>query len=283
MKRITLVTLLAMLTGSVQAADVASDVQTGSGGIDNRNGGYFEFGVGSNFFLNRERATLNTVPFMAGAYRRGGFFLEAVSPGIRLNDGAVGGITAGYTIWRNNRWSADLLGVSSRWRLSRQSLNIDDSDPGSREQDRNLLQRDSFYNGAGIRLTGSFGNTLFQYRLVNDTLGNGETSSARIAYSRQVRNWNFHGVLGLQWVSRETSQYWYGVTDEEVTPRFEPYDINGPTISYSAEVGGTFPVRESVVFRTTMRYAEFDSAIADSPLQESEFSLTWNTSLSYVF
>lgn len=284
-KRVYIATIAALIgTSSADAADIASDVSAGSGGFDNSNGGYFEFGVGVNLFFNRERGIVNTSPMLAGAYRYRGFFLEAISPGISINDGTVGGVTLGLNIWRNERWAVDLLGANSRFRLSRKTFWEDDSDTAPLEKDRELMERDSFYNGAGARVTGYFGNTIFQYRLVSDTFGgNGVTSSARIGHSRQLRNWNIHGVFRADHVSQNTGQYWYGVSEEEATTRFQEYKVRSSTISYSAEFGATYPVRENVVFRSTGRYTQFADAIAKSPLQEGESTFRWNTSLSYVF
>lgn len=285
MRRVYKATIGAILCiGSAHAADIASDVRAGSGGFDNSNGGYFEFGVGLNSFnCGGGCLGIRTEPIVAGAYRYRGFFFEALSPGISLNSGSVGGVTLGVNIWRNNRWALDLLGASSRWRLSRRTLSVDDADSVNSELERDLLQRNVFYNGAGVRLTGYFGNTIFQYRLVNDILGNGVTSSARIGHSRQLKNWNFHGVLRADHVSQETGQYWYGVSADEASTRFSEYEVRSSTITYSAELGATYPVRENVVFRSTARYMPLADAIVDSPLQEDGFDFRWNTSLSYVF
>lgn len=284
MNRFYLATITALIFFSTaHGADVSSDIQARSGGFDNSNGGYLEIGVGLNLIANREGAIITTVPFLAGAYRYRGFFLEALSPGINLTDKVVGGITLGFNVWRNEQWALDLLGASSRWRSGRTS-SIDDANSQDPELDRKLLNRESFYNGAGFRLTGYYGNTIFQYRLIDDTHGgNGLTSSARIGHSRQVKNWNLHGFIGADYLSRETGQYWYGVTEQEATTSFASYDIGSSTFTYSAEIGATFPLRENLVFRSAARYTQFADAIAKSPVQEDEFVLRWNTSVSYVF
>ena len=286
MKRVYLATIAALLfISSAHAADFASDVRAVSGGFDNSDGGYFEFGVGLNTSnCGRTCLSLRTEPIVAGAYRYRGFFFEAISPGISLNGGTVGGVTLGVNIWRNDRWALDLLGASTQWRLSRRTLSADDSDSVNPALEKAVLQREANYNGAGVRLTGYFGSTIFQYRLVNATLsGNGVTSSARIGRSRQMKNWNFHGVIRADHVSQKTGQYWYGVSKDEASTRFPQYDVRSSTITYSAEIGATYPVRENVVFRSTARYMPFVDTITNSPLQETEFDFKWNTSLSYVF
>jgi len=286
MKRFFLAAVAALLfSSSAHAADIASDVRAGSGSLDNSDGGYFELGVNLSLNAHREGARMNSGILLAGAYRYRGLFFEALNPGVSLPSGQIAGITLGFNLWRNNRWAVDLLGASTTQRGTvGKTLEVENFDSTDVERENDVIERSNFYNGAGVRLTGYFGNTLFQYRLVNDIHGgNGVTSSARIAYSRLVRNWNFHSVISANYVSQETGQYWYGISDEEASTRFEQYDVDSSTIAYSAEFGVTYPLRESVVFRSTARYTQFADEVAKSPLQESEFGLHWRTSLSYVF
>lgn len=98
----TVITAL-ILFNTAHGADVSSDIQARSGGVDNSNWGYLEIGVGLNLVADRQGGIIRTVPFLAGAYRYRGFFLEAFSPGINLNDKIVGGITLGFNIWRNDQ------------------------------------------------------------------------------------------------------------------------------------------------------------------------------------
>lgn len=287
MKQIYFV-LVAILVGSSNghAADIATDVRAGSGGYNNNDGGYFEFGVGLNLSASADGARIKTDVLLAGAYRYRGFFLEAISPGVSSNGGAVavGGLTLGVNLWRNDQWAVDLLGASTTWRPTSRIGEVDYSDSDNPESDREVFKRDSFYSGAGARLTGYFGDTIFQFRLVDDFYdGSGITSSARIGYSRQVRNWNYHGVASVNHASQKTSQYWYGVSADEASNFLPLYDVPTSTISYSAEIGATYPVRENLVFRSTARYTQLDDKVTKSPLQDGDFRLRWNTSLSYVF
>ena len=271
-------------SASSQAADIERDVRTGPGGVDYSDGGYFEFGVDLNFRFFRERAFAGPGVVLAGAYRYRGLFFEALSPSAELPAGPIGGVSLGYTLWRNDQWAVDFLGVNatSRMATGRDHDDIDNSPDPVRE--KAILERRTFYNGAGVRLTGYFGNTIFQYRLVTDTHGGkGITSSARLGYSRQLRNWNYHGVVSANYTSQETGQYWYGISEEESSTRLEAYDVNASTMNYSAEIGATYPVRKNVVFRSTMRYNELDDAIVRSPIQDSDFIVRWSNSISYVF
>lgn len=285
MKGTYLVSAIALLfIGNAHAADIASEVRSGTNGPNNADGGYLEFGVDLKLRANNEGAIIKAGPLLAGAYRYRGFFFEALTPGAQLPGGPIGGVTLGYNLWHNDQWAVDLLGASSTWGLSLDRIVKDVPDSQNTARDRAVWQRNSFYNGAGLRVTGYFGDTIFQYRLVSDTHGGkGITSSARLGYSQQVKNWNFHGVLSANYTSQKTGQYWFGVSDEEATTRFPQYDVDTSTISYSAEIGATYPVRENVVFRSTARYTELADAITRSPIVEGEASVRWDTSLSYVF
>ncbi len=274
---------IGLYVANVHAADIKRGVRTGSGGVDNSDGGYFEFGVDLNLRVFRERAFFGAGVVLAGDYRYRGLFFEALSPSAELPAGPFGGISIGYTLWNNDQWAVDVLGVNATSRLATGGRNDIENSPDPLRENA-ILGRRSFYNGAGVRFTGYFGNIIFQYRLVTDTHGgNGITSSARLGYSRQVRNWNYHGVISANYTSQETGQYWYGISEEEASMRLEAYDVNSSTVNYSAEIGAAYPVRENVVFRSTMHYTEFEDAIARSPIQDSDFIYSWSNSLSYVF
>jgi len=278
--------MVLLFATSADAADIASDVSAGSGAPNNSNGGYFEFGVDMNLLATSEGGMLNAGVLLAGAYRYRGFFFEAVSPGVSLNDesGGISGISAGFNLWRNNQWTLDLLAASSTWRLSTGKIKTSPNDSSESELEKAVLDRDTFYNGAGIRLTGYYDDTIFQFRLVDDTHGGkGIIGSARIGYSRQFKNWNLHSFVGATYISEETGQYWYGVSDDEASERFPEYQVGSSAFVYTGEIGATYPLRENVIFRSTARYTRSDSEIANSPLQEGDFGIRWNNSLSYVF
>lgn len=285
MIRFYLVLAVLLTTWShVHAADIASDVRTGSGGYDNSNGGYFELGVGQYLFANSDAAHSYSNILLAGAYRYQGFFFEAIRPGISLDGSHANGLSLGVNLWGNDRWVVDFLGVSTTQKLSTRVSKIDFSESEDPERDREVNSRDSIYLGSGIRLTGYLGNTLLQFRLSDDIYkGRGITGAARIGYSQQVKNWNFHGILSAEYTSRETGQYWYGVSADEASTLFPQYDIHSSTTSYLIEIGATYPVLENVVFRSAASYSLLDDEVAKSPLQEGDHRVQWNTSLSYVF
>lgn len=285
MKRNTiLLVAVLLLSSSLHAADIVSDVRAGSGGYDNSNGGYFELGVGQNFIANSNGARSFSNILLAGAYRYRGFFGEAIHPGLSLDGSHATGLTLGVNLWGNDQWVVDFLAVSTSDRLTSRVNNVDFSESEDSERDREVNSRDTIYTGTGVRITGYFGDTLLQFRLSDDIYnGRGVTGSARLGYSRQVKNWSFHGVLSADYTSRETGQYWYGVSAEEASTLFPQYDVRSSTTSYAVAIGATYPVRENVVFRSAASYSLLDDEVARSPFQQGNYRIRWDTSLSYVF
>lgn len=289
-KKVQLVALTAvlLLTGNLQAADLATDGGAESGAIDNSDGGYFEFGVGLSMTANTDRLDIKPRALLAGAYRYRGIFLEAFTPSISANGSRleVSGITLGANLWHNERWSLDFLGASTQSRFRGSRDDPEDLNSADAMRESAVLDRDTFYSGAGFRLTGYFGNTIFRYRLVNDTHGgNGLFSSATVGYSRQLRNWNIHTLISANYLSQELGQHWYGVSAEEASLRFPEFDMNTSSFTYDIEIGATYPLRENVVFRSVLRHTQLSDAIKESPFENNgnRMDIGWNATLSYVF
>jgi len=259
----------------VFAADIATDIREESTGPDTSDGGFFEFGVSLNQFTDGEGLTAGFAPVLGFAYRKRGFFAE-----FHIN--ATDAENLGYNLWNNNRWSIDLLGISGSVSRRGRSLEIGDNSSDVRG-DKAILNRPTLYLGTGIRLTGYFGNAVFQFRLLDDLINhNGVTSSARIGYNRQLKNWNVHGILIASYASKEANDFWYGVDDNKATERFTPYEPDS-SFEFSTELGASYPINEHVVFRSILQFKPFSKEITNSPLIDSNFAVRSMTSLNYVF
>jgi len=257
------------------AADIAEDVRKGSSSPSDSNGGYFELGIGASLYQSDEDlANPITAGFRAaGAYRYKRVFLEASA-------GSFDGISLGYNIANAEGWSLDILAASAKAIRRFKDREVENLTP----RDNSVLNRTTFYNGAGFRFTQYFDNVVVQYRLVSDTYKqSGVTSSVRLGYSRQLRNWNLHSIISADYISSKTSNYWYAVSNEESSAKFQPYTVNTFSMEYAGEIGVTYPLRENVVFRSTGRLTLFDSLQAKSPLVNSDYGFLLNTSISYVF
>ncbi|MGK0440569.1 MAG: outer membrane scaffolding protein for murein synthesis (MipA/OmpV family) [Pseudohongiellaceae bacterium] len=273
--------IVSLCINNVFAADIATDIRKAAEAPDISNGGYFEIGLGFDY-TNDSRLSVaddedgyGEAFDIGGSYRYNGLFVE-------LSQGTLDGLSLGYHLWANDKWIVDLLGSSINGTLT----SGDDEDlSGLSEAQRNdaLIDRDTFYNGAGVRATGYFGDTIFQYRLVTDIHDdNGIVSTLRLGRSGQLRNWNFHGVVSADYASAKTSHYWYGVSQSDATARFQEYNA-GSTMSYTAEIGLTYPMSEHFVFRSTARHTRFSNEVQDSPLTDGNNSTYIATSINYVF
>jgi outer membrane scaffolding protein for murein synthesis (MipA/OmpV family) len=144
----------------------------------------------------------------------------------------------------------------------------------------------------GGRLTGYFDNNIIQFAINQDATGdhNGTTLSALIGRSWQIRNWNFHGIIGAEYASAKINDYYVGVTEARSASHLlngfevEVYDADA-SVSLSTEIGVTYPISEDWVFRATARAATIADEITDSPYYRNKESVatSFRTSLSYVF
>lgn len=282
MKRIRLSILLAMLLMKPGfAADIATDVRSGNGVPDNSNGGYFEIGLAGGYLASPrvnddDDEGWDAGLSLAGGYRYKGFFIEA-------SQGTFDGLNLGYNLWNNRHWSVDLLAASLNGDIDTDNPDKIDSRFTEAQRDSEIIDRDTFYSGAGVRLTGYYGDYIFQYRLVTDTHGgNGVTSTARLGKSWQVKNWNFHGVASVEYNSATSNRYWLGISAAEATTRFPEYDP-GSSVSFNAEVGVTYPLGKDWVFRSFARFGVLPDEQKDSPLADDEKWLLFYNSISYVF
>lgn len=293
---------------SIFASDIAIDVRAAGGETDPGNGGYFEVGAGIDFVYLPEDipGQSNTVTdyyaFVGGAYRYNGFFFEGV-------DGTLDGINFGYQLWNNHMWSIDLLVSSFSGVINEDGEALEDMfDEGFCFQDEFVSEEDfflceyylsmeetpsnpqilrinqnTFYNGAGLRATAYLDDYVFQYRLVTDVHGgNGVTSTARLGRHWQIRNWNFHGIIGLAYASEVTNEYLWGVTLEDETGNIQSFSP-GNTVTLQTEVGVVYPLSQNWVFRSFLRYIDTPDQPDDSPIIVDDYEVLFATTISYVF
>lgn len=279
-KRLSFLFLLLTLP-PCYAADIARSVRDG-GKTYEQTGGFFELGLTLGSFNtpfvghSTHDQDISAELTAGGEFRKNNFFMEA-------SQGSQDGFNLGYTLWQNNRWAIDVLGASISGSISdREDKHITSSDDEAARNSK-LEDHDTFYVGAGVRLTRNFENYVVQYRLVSDIFdGNGMVSTLRAGRGWQIQNWNVHGILSAQYTSDKTSNYWFGIDEMEATNRYPNYTANS-SIIYSALLGATKPLSEKFVFRAYLGYAQLPSEVRDSPLvDDHDFSMVAAT-LNYVF
>ncbi len=273
---------LLLTTQISHASDIAKDIRQGGANPEGiEDGGFIELGLElsysdfSSVRYSRDQDDAEVGLTLGLDYRYRGFFIE-------LQQGSADGLNLGYNIWSNEDLSFDLLVSSINGRLDTTSEK-DISGLSEAERDDALQDRNTFYNGAGVRVTRYWDNYILQYRLVTDIHDDkGLTSTLRFGRNWQVKNGNFHALLGGEYASAKTSQYWYGISEREATTLFPAYDL-GSTFSFTGELGFTYPVTEKLVFRTFARYTYLPDDIQKSPLVDGDYDAFFVTSISYVF
>lgn len=273
--RFLLPAMLALWAMVASAGDIAMDVRQTN--IDSEQGGYFEIGVGYEYSSSIDAVVDGSsdqssggVINLGGAYYYKGLFIEAAME-------TYDGLNLGYQLVGNENWSVDLLASSLSGNFT-----VED-EASSASADQQLVDRNSLYNGAGIRLTRYFGHTVLQGRLVDDIHeGNGLRASARLGRNWQQRNWNLHGIVSYDYASAKTMEYLVGITDEEATERFVAYKPGGGS-AVSLELGAAYPVSEHVVWNARLLHTQFSDEVSDSPLLVDDQRTSFTTTLNYVF
>lgn len=288
MKWIVAVAMAMLLPLLAIAGDIGDEVRRGVNQADDYDGGYIEFtaGIGCGYVSSitdeadygSGRTDCDFQWGMGGEYRFKRLFLEASNHG-------QDGLNIGVNVWSNAGWSVDLLGASVYGRLTKREPHIDSETPGLSERARNywILNRDTWYVGAGARVTRYIGDNIVQLRLVTDIHdSNGFTSTARFGRAWQVKNWNFHGLASLTYRSAETNQYHFGVSELEQTERFPAYSP-GSTLETGIEVGVSYPLTQHWVFRSEVHYRPVPVAVQNSPIIKFDWAAAMETHISYVF
>jgi outer membrane scaffolding protein for murein synthesis (MipA/OmpV family) len=184
------------------------------------------------------------------------------------------GLILGYNAYESENWSLDLV-VGPKFR----GLNFDDKFNDLDERNTSAM--------LGGRLTGYLGDKVLQFTLKHDISGSSEgtLASALVGRNWQVRNWNFHGLVGVHFFDSKINDYYYGVSEAEASrTQFTEYQP-GSNVNFSAEAGVTYPISEKWVFRSTVRFSSVSDEDMNSPLFETTRStkMSLSTSVSYVF
>lgn len=189
------------------------------------------------------------------------------------------GLVVGYNAFANDDWSLDFTATTD-WGQKNFDNNGRYTEINHDEDIDELM--------IGGRLTGYLGNNIVQFAINQDATGehNGTTVSALIGRSWQLRNWNFHGIAGVEYASAKLNDYYIGISPERAAnySQLETYEA-GDSVSFSSEFGVTYPISEDWVFRATARIATIPDEITDSPyyVNKDSVATSMRTSLSYVF
>ena len=215
---------------------------------------------------NGKGSYTNTGVFINGSYKWNDLFIENYSE-------SGHGLVVGYNAFTNDNWSFDVIATTDWGHVTFENN-------GRYYSDEDELT-------VGGRLSGYLGNNIVQFAINQDATGdhNGTTASALIGRNWQLRNWNFHGIIGVEYVSAKLNDYNLGVSDETASHfDIDAYEAGG-SVNFSTEIGVTYPISENWVFRATGRAVTIPDEVTDSPRYPNMDSVatSFRTSLSYVF
>jgi len=224
---------------------------------ERESGGYFKLGIGYVFETGPYRDEQNGLGiFIEGAYQwENGLFVELPGVTNKLNPG----FSFGYNFYNTEHWSYDLIGNQSHGQIE---YGFDDGNESIE------IKRDDTFR-AGLRATGSYDKNTIQFTITpfsaNDEYDDGVYASLWFAKQWQIKNWNLHASVGLQYRSEEILNYYYGVPADIATTSIPAYiaeDGINTTIQFAAD----YPITEDWVFESYVRHTQLSDSISDSPV-----------------
>lgn len=256
---------------SALSADIAHTLRSNTEEISTTEN-YFELGAGLGVgegpsLTDDDDKWAGGYLVMNGSYNWKGLFIEKYGE-------SKDPILLGYNAYENENWSLDIV-------MGPKFGGLHNYDRFEELDDRNSS---TMFGG---RLTGYLGDNVVQFSLKHDISGNshGTIASALIGRNWQVRNWNFHGLVGLQFMDSRTNDYYRGISaDEAARTEFTAYDADA-AYNFNVEAGVTYPISEDWVFRATARATTIDDSISESPqyMTPRSTAMSLNSTLSYVF
>jgi hypothetical protein len=285
MRLLPLLASLLVLPVVTHAGDIADEVRNPGQSPAAENGGFLEIGliVGAESRPWQQYDPADNDQFdpiagivLSGSYRYKRVFAEVTVLGLD-------GLNLGANLWQNQRWAVDFLALNVDGKPPSNSEPTDENLSAEEQRDRKLLDRDNGFVSAGIRVTGYFGDTISQFRLVSDYYNShGIIASARIGRQWLAGNWKIQGLLGARFNSAKINQSWYGVDTAEATLRFPAWQADN-SIQLETQLGVSYPINQDWVFRSDLLYIRYPAAIANSPLLANSHDFAFTFGLSYVF
>lgn len=259
-----------------KAADLSRDVREGARNPQQGESNYIEVGFGVGIYTspyygmpesnaphkNLFAGTLD----VNGYWQYKGFFLEAFSQSLE-------GFTLGYHWREGDQWSLDWVALQQHQELSKEESN----------DLKGLKTRYGDYM-VGLRATRYLDNYILQLHALTDISGShdGQVVSAKAAHHWQYKNWNIHAIASASYRTESVANYYFGVEPDDATEKFTPFHAGAGFIQ-AYEIGVTYPLSQTWVFRGLYRHIELNPSWKGSPLLTSTHGNVVLTSFSYVF
>lgn len=224
-------------------------------------------GIGSSL-IDEKAKGLGLFINLSSSYNWNGFFID-------LGSETAEPLVIGYNLHNSDKWSFDLVLGTTEGGVSEDT---DDRFIGIMKRQSSTM--------VGARLTGYFGKNILQVSLKRDVRGisDGTVATALLGRNWQYRNWNFHGLIGLNISDSKYNDYYLGVSEEEsVLTGIESYDGKA-SIHFSSSVGVTYPLSQNWIYRADIsvssNFGQNDSTLFE---KRRNFDSVISTSINYVF
>jgi len=200
-----------------------------------------------------------------GRLQHKGYFLELIQGGFES-------LAFGYSVYENEQGNFELIAAKLFGKVDRSNF----------DQFRLVNDREGDFN-LGFRKSRFYGNTVFQTELVGNFTSEhlGFVGTASLGHQKQFGNWSAYGAVGLRYFSDSVLNQYFGVTDEETSGDFGPYQASSGTIA-SLQLGMAYPLSEKFVFKVGFEYDKFPNAIANSPLAQGSSRFDARVGIAYI-
>jgi len=225
---------------------------------EDRNGGFLKLGYGYKVEISPYADEVNKFSmFLNGRYQWNGLFVEAFYGANERNEG----LSIGYNFYNTQDWNFDVSTINAHG-----EINV-----GIADADKMLFQDFDNTDMIGLRATGNFEQATVQFMVapyaMSSDYDDAFYASMWLGKSWQVKNWELHGSIGLEYRSAAMLDYYYGISAEEATEHFGPYEA-GAGIDVTAQVSASYPISTNILFETYFKYTDFAGSINDSPVMQ---------------
>lgn len=264
--------VLVAFSSFTHSADIAHTLRANT--QDNNDpDNFIEIGLGASLGVGSSLTDQNAKGLglfinLSSSYNWNGFFID-------LGSETAEPLVIGYNLHNSDKWSFDLVLGTTEGGVSEDT---DDRFIGIMKRQSSTM--------VGARLTGYFGKNILQVSLKRDVRGisDGTVATALLGRNWQYRNWNFHGLIGLNISDSKFNDYYLGVSEEEsVLTGIESYDGKA-SIHFSSSVGVTYPLSENWIYRADIsvssNFGQNDSTLFE---KRRNFDSGISTSINYVF
>ncbi|MDP5213752.1 MipA/OmpV family protein [Pseudoalteromonas tunicata] len=197
------------------------------------------------------------------------------------NSQLSGNFTLGYSLVDKYDWGLDIIGTNLQDGFNQFGTYYNRNTIV--EELAGIKTRDSDFD-VGFRLTRRISDSQLSFELLQDVSGShhGWAFNSFVSNIQTWRNWEFRAGAGLNFYSAEFVDYYFGISNEEVTatrPLYQP----GIGVNLVAEFHAEYPINENWVFLAGWLSTWFSTSISESPIVSEKYQHKAKVGVRYVF